>query len=163
MDHGQFDFLLPKISRLEGPKNLIQGRWIEMVREGWGLTEAGRQDRVEEGAKQYAFPADTHSSNPTLKKCVPQCCRVSLVIEMFVRMLHHCGMPVDDVDLIHGNGKVVGEILQKANVRSTLFTGSAKVAETLAVQLRGKVVQSCPLNLMYEVISSESCVCSHVL
>lgn len=75
----------------------------------------------------------------TLKKCAPQCCRVSLVIEMFVRMLHHCGMPVDDVDLIHGNGKVVGEILQKAGVRSTLFTGSAKVAETLAVQLRGKV------------------------
>ena len=58
---------------------------------------------------------------------------------MFVRMLHHCGMPVDDVDLIHGNGKVVGEILKTANVRSTLFTGSAKVAETLAVQLRGKV------------------------
>ena len=67
------------------------------------------------------------------------CFRVSLVIEMFVRMLHHCGMPVDDLDLIHGNGKVVGEILKTANVRSTLFTGSAKVAETLAVQLRGKV------------------------
>ncbi len=79
------------------------------------------------------------ASIQTLKKCAPQCCRVSLVIEMFVRMLHHCGMPVDDVDLIHGNGKVVGEILQKAGVRSTLFTGSAKVAETLAVQLRGKV------------------------
>lgn len=65
--------------------------------------------------------------------------RVSLVIEMFVRMLHHCGMPLDDVDLIHGNGKVVGEILKQAGVRSTLFTGSKKVAETLAVQLQGKV------------------------
>lgn len=61
------------------------------------------------------------------------------MIEMFVRMLHHCGMPKEDVDLIHGNGKVVGEILNKAGVRSTLFTGSSKVAETLAVQLKGKV------------------------
>lgn len=65
--------------------------------------------------------------------------RVSLVIEMFVRMLHHCGMPKEDVDLIHGNGKVVGEILNKAGVRNTLFTGSSKVAEILAVQLKGKV------------------------
>ena len=66
-------------------------------------------------------------------------CRVSLVVEMFVRMLHHCGMPMDDVDLIHGNGKVVGDILKTAQVRSTLFTGSAKVAETLAKELQGKV------------------------
>ena len=58
---------------------------------------------------------------------------------MFVRMLHHCGMPMDDVDLIHGNGKVVGEILKTAQVRSTLFTGSAKVAELLAKELQGKV------------------------
>ncbi|KAL3136418.1 mitochondrial membrane protein [Trebouxia sp. C0009 RCD-2024] len=65
--------------------------------------------------------------------------RVSLVVEMFVRMLHHCGMPLNDVDLIHGNGKVVGDILKKAEVRSTLFTGSAKVAEILAQELKGKV------------------------
>ncbi|KAL3147278.1 mitochondrial membrane protein [Trebouxia sp. C0010 RCD-2024] len=65
--------------------------------------------------------------------------RVSLVVEMFVRMLHHCGMPLNDVDLIHGNGKVVGDILKKAEVRSTLFTGSAKVAEILAKELKGKV------------------------
>ena len=64
---------------------------------------------------------------------------MSLVIEMFVRMLHHCGMPKEDVDLIHGNGKVVGEILNKSGVRNTLFTGSSKVAEILAVQLKGKV------------------------
>ena len=65
--------------------------------------------------------------------------RVSLVVEMFVRMLHHCGMPMNDVDLIHGNGKVVGDILKAADVRSTLFTGSAKVAEILAKELKGKV------------------------
>lgn len=70
-------------------------------------------------------------------------CRVSLVVEMFVRMLHHCGMPLNDVDLIHGNGKVVGDILKKAEVRSTLFTGSAKVAEILAKELKGKVLDCC--------------------
>ena len=158
-----------------------------MVREGlgaWGgLRQAGKtewekgktvcsniqllQPRLADNDSKPSSPEDMR-----LNTCVPQCCRVSLVIEMFVRMLHHCGMPVDDVDLIHGNGKVVGEILQKANVRSTLFTGSAKVAETLAVQLRGKVgsrvlqitcMQLCPLNHMYAVTSSESCVCSCIL
>lgn len=68
------------------------------------------------------------------------------MIEMFVRMLHHCGMPKEDVDLIHGNGKVVGEILNKAGVRNTLFTGSSKVAEILAVQLKGKVNSAQQLN-----------------
>ena len=48
-------------------------------------------------------------------------------------------MPMDDVDLIHGNGAVVGDILKTAQVRSTLFTGSAKVAEILAKELQGKV------------------------
>ena len=77
-------------------------------------------------------------------KCnVLMSCRVSLVVEMFVRMLQHCGMPKEDVDLIHGNGKVVGEILNKAGVRSTLFTGSGKVAELLAQQLKGKVRTCC--------------------
>ena len=74
-----------------------------------------------------------------LESYLSDSCRVSLVVEMFVRMLHDCGMPLDDVDLIHGNGKVVGEILNKAGVRSTLFTGSGKVAELLAQQLKGKV------------------------
>ena len=68
-----------------------------------------------------------------------------------MRMLHHCGMPMDDVDLIHGNGKVVGEILKSANVRSTLFTGSAKVAETLAKELSGKVCGSSQLSIHFEI------------
>ena len=39
--------------------------------------------------------------------------RVSLVSEQFVRLLHHCGMDKQDCDLIHGNGKVVGDMLEK--------------------------------------------------
>ncbi|CAL5223996.1 g6611 [Coccomyxa viridis] len=65
--------------------------------------------------------------------------RVSIVAEQFIRMLHHVGMPKTDLDYIQGNGKVVGEILKQGHPRSTLFTGSQKVAEQLAVDLKGKV------------------------
>ncbi|KAK9813740.1 hypothetical protein WJX73_006181 [Symbiochloris irregularis] len=65
--------------------------------------------------------------------------RVSLVFEYFIRMLHHCGLPKTDVDFIHGNGRVVGELLTQAQPRSILFTGSGKVAEKLAEDFRGKV------------------------
>ena len=65
--------------------------------------------------------------------------RVSLVIEEFLRLLHHCGLPLPDVDLIHGNGGPVGEILAQAKPASTLFTGSRKVAEHLAKEHHGRV------------------------
>ena len=54
-------------------------------------------------------------------------------------------MPATDVDMFHGNGKVVSEILKQADVRSTLFTGSHGVAELLAKDLKGKVWRgTCP-------------------
>ena len=65
--------------------------------------------------------------------------RVSIVAEEFVRMLHALGMPRGDVDLVHGDGRVVNEILRRARPRSTLFTGSRKVAEHLTADLDGKV------------------------
>jgi 1-pyrroline-5-carboxylate dehydrogenase len=33
----------------------------------------------------------------------------SVVTEQWVRLLHHCGMPTDDVDIIHSEGPVMGE------------------------------------------------------
>jgi 1-pyrroline-5-carboxylate dehydrogenase len=65
--------------------------------------------------------------------------RVSVVIEEFIRLLHHCGLPLSDVDLIHGSGGTVGEILAQAKPASTLFTGSRKVAEHLAKEHHGRV------------------------
>jgi 1-pyrroline-5-carboxylate dehydrogenase len=65
--------------------------------------------------------------------------RVSIVAEQLLRLLHHCGMPRTDVDLIHGSGRVVNELLMRAQPRSTLFTGSQRVAEKLALDLKGKV------------------------
>jgi len=67
------------------------------------------------------------------------CARTSLVSEQFLRMLHHCGMPLTDADHIHGSGEVMGELLKHQDIRMTQFTGSSRVAEHLAVQLRGKI------------------------
>ena len=60
-------------------------------------------------------------------------------MEHFIRMLQGCGLPASDCDMVHGNGKVVNEILVQARPRSTLFTGSGKIAEKLALDLKGKV------------------------
>ncbi|KAI8477378.1 MAG: aldehyde dehydrogenase [Monoraphidium minutum] len=65
--------------------------------------------------------------------------RVSIVMDQFLRLLHVCGMPAEDVDLLHGRGPAMGAVLEGAAPRSTLFTGSQRVAEKLAIDLRGKV------------------------
>ncbi|KAK9807656.1 hypothetical protein WJX72_005582 [[Myrmecia] bisecta] len=65
--------------------------------------------------------------------------RVSIVPEQFLRMLHYVGMPKTDVDFIQGDGRVVNELLVRAQPRSTLFTGSKRVAEKLVADLDGKV------------------------
>lgn len=64
---------------------------------------------------------------------------MSIVIEQLLRLLHYCGMPRTDADLIHGHGQVVNELLLRAQPRSTLFTGSQRVADKLALDMRGKV------------------------
>lgn len=74
-------------------------------------------------------------NKPTLK-CAST---TSVVMEQFVRMLIHCGMPASDVDLIHCGGRAMGDLLKKAPFRVTQFTGSSGVAEDLAKELRGKI------------------------
>jgi len=64
---------------------------------------------------------------------------VSIVMEQFVRMLIHCGMPVSDVDLIHCGGRAMGDLIRRGPFRVTQFTGSSQVAEQLAEELRGKI------------------------
>ena len=61
------------------------------------------------------------------------------MIEQLLRLLHHCGMPRTDADLVHGSGMTMNEIMLKAQPRSTLFTGSQRVAEKLAADMKGKV------------------------
>ncbi|KAL2321949.1 hypothetical protein Fmac_026328 [Flemingia macrophylla] len=65
--------------------------------------------------------------------------KVSIVMEQMLRLLHTCGLPVEDVDFINSDGKTMNKLLLEANPRMTLFTGSSRVAEKLALDLKGRV------------------------
>ena len=65
--------------------------------------------------------------------------RTAMPLEQFVRLLHHCGLPKTDLDLIYSDGPVTERILKKAPVAQTLFTGSSNIAEHLCKELAGKV------------------------
>jgi len=65
--------------------------------------------------------------------------KVQLCMEQFLRMMHHVGLPMTDVDLLYCKGPVMNKVLVDGNARMTLFTGSQKVAERLTLDLRGRV------------------------
>ncbi|PIA62552.1 hypothetical protein AQUCO_00200515v1 [Aquilegia coerulea] len=65
--------------------------------------------------------------------------KVSIVMDQMLRLLHQCGLPKDDVDFINSDGKTMNKLLLEAKPRMTLFTGSSRVAEKLAVDLKGRV------------------------
>jgi 1-pyrroline-5-carboxylate dehydrogenase len=73
------------------------------------------------------------------KVCLKPAEKVGFVMELFLRLLHECGLPKSDVDLLNSVGPVAGELLQRADVRVTQFTGSSTVGELLSEQTRGKV------------------------
>ncbi|KAL8427148.1 hypothetical protein Efla_007714 [Eimeria flavescens] len=65
--------------------------------------------------------------------------RQGLPLEQFIRFLHFCGLPKEDVDMLSARGPVVSELLKKAPVKLVQFTGSTEVANELAVLLEGRV------------------------
>ncbi|PSC71715.1 aldehyde dehydrogenase [Micractinium conductrix] len=65
--------------------------------------------------------------------------KVCLVLEEFVRLLHACGMSLNELDICNGRGATVNEIMAQGHPRNTLFTGSKAVAEKLAQQFHGRV------------------------
>ena len=65
--------------------------------------------------------------------------KVMLCMEQFVRMLHHVGLPMDDMDLLYSDGPVMNQIMIEGNSQMCLFTGSQSVADKLAVDLKGKI------------------------
>ncbi|CAL9031225.1 unnamed protein product [Prunus brigantina] len=65
--------------------------------------------------------------------------KVSIVMEQMMRLLHYCGLPIEDVEFINSDGKTMNKLLLEANTRMTLFTGSSRVAEKLALDLKGRV------------------------
>ena len=65
--------------------------------------------------------------------------RVSLPMQDFVRLMHECGLPKEDMLLIHADGENTQRLLSKCELRTTCFTGSSKAAEKLTNALKGKV------------------------
>jgi 1-pyrroline-5-carboxylate dehydrogenase len=65
--------------------------------------------------------------------------KVSVVMEQYIRLLHACGLPMTDIDLLNCEGAVAGELLNLADIRTTQFTGSSRVGEILSKQTHGKV------------------------
>jgi len=54
-------------------------------------------------------------------------------------MLHYCGLPKEDLDLIHCSGGVMEQVIKKGDARQTLFTGSSWIGEHLVKVMNGKV------------------------
>jgi 1-pyrroline-5-carboxylate dehydrogenase len=67
--------------------------------------------------------------------------KVSVVFEQFLRMLIHCGLSPDDIDLLHCRGERMGQLVSTAadTIRMAQFTGSSTVAERVATTLNGRV------------------------
>ena len=66
--------------------------------------------------------------------------KVSVIMEQFVRMLvNNCGLNPTDVDFINSDGPVMQKLLRYSKPRTTLFTGSSKVAEMLVRETKGKI------------------------
>ncbi|MFA5831278.1 MAG: aldehyde dehydrogenase family protein [Candidatus Paceibacterota bacterium] len=75
------------------------------------------------------------------KPLVKSATTVAVVLDQFMVLLHHCGLPKEDVDVIHCSGSVMNELLKqgKNTIRLVQFTGSSKVAEEISQIMRGKV------------------------
>lgn len=65
--------------------------------------------------------------------------KVCIVMEQMMRLLHHCGLPLEDSDFINSDGRTMNKLLLEGKPRMTLFTGSSRVAEKLALDLKGRI------------------------
>lgn len=45
--------------------------------------------------------------------------RTSFPLEQWIRMLHHCGLPKEDMDFLQADGPVMEHILKKSDVKLT--------------------------------------------
>ncbi|XP_038977489.1 probable aldehyde dehydrogenase isoform X1 [Phoenix dactylifera] len=65
--------------------------------------------------------------------------KVSIVMEQMLRLLHYCELPKEDVDFINSDGVTMNKFLLEVKPKMTLFTGSSRVAEKLAADLKGRI------------------------
>lgn len=74
-------------------------------------------------------------NRPTLKTAST----TSVVMEQYVRMLIHCGMPATDMDFLNCGGRTMGKLITSGVFRTNQFTGSSGVSEELCRETHGKV------------------------
>jgi 1-pyrroline-5-carboxylate dehydrogenase len=72
------------------------------------------------------------------KPVLKQATLTSIVAEALVRLLVHCGMPAQDLLLIHCSGQVMEKLVSNPVIQLTQFTGSTSVAERLLKLTNGK-------------------------
>jgi len=72
------------------------------------------------------------------KPVLKQATVTSIVAEAFVRLLLYCGMPPEDLLLIHCSGQVMEKLVTNPVVQFTQFTGSTEVAGRLLELTKGK-------------------------
>jgi 1-pyrroline-5-carboxylate dehydrogenase len=67
--------------------------------------------------------------------------KTSIVLDQFVSLLHWCGLPMEDLDLIHCSGSVMNELLKQGKdiIQLIQFTGSSDVAEEIGEMYPGRV------------------------
>lgn len=65
--------------------------------------------------------------------------KVAIVFEQFLRLMHHCGLPMGTMSHIYCSGPVANDVLVRFDSRMLLFTGSQGVAEKLSSDLKGRV------------------------
>jgi len=65
--------------------------------------------------------------------------RCSIVIEQLLRLLHYCGLPKTDVDLVHMDGPEMENVIRNFDFRMTQFTGSSNIANHLGEVTKGKI------------------------
>jgi 1-pyrroline-5-carboxylate dehydrogenase len=65
--------------------------------------------------------------------------KVALCIQEFLRLLLQCGLPPNDVILVHTNGENMEHLITQCDFRMTLFTGSGRVGERLSKLLHGRI------------------------
>lgn len=63
----------------------------------------------------------------------------SMPVEQFIRFLHYCGMPKNDLDFINARGPEISEIIEKSDIKLLQFTGSSETASFLSNKTCGKV------------------------
>lgn len=65
--------------------------------------------------------------------------KVALAAEQFLRFLHFCGMPLEDVNLLNGRAEAIETLITENLFRNIQFTGSSRIAERVCELNKGRV------------------------